>query len=359
MIRLGVTRGPFARCGIADFARYQCAALPADFEVRWIELPARGGGQAFREAAHGARGLDLVHVHYEHALFEPVKPWRNRLAGFLEALDVPAVVTLHGELPALRPRWTGAATYRWRDALRDAAYLPFFGGWERHVHGGAAHWIAPAEGQLRRVAAALDASRVSLGRHPVPHASRLWRRADDAVTLVVPGFTKRHKGYARLLALLPSRPAWRLVLAGGPQDDDDRAFLADLHADAQALGIAARLTVTGYLDSAALEEALARATLVVLPYERGGSSGALAWAIAVGAPVATSDLPGFRELRAIGAGLELLPPGEVGPLLEALCGDAGRLEALAERNRGYAASHSFAVATRATADLFRRIVGRA
>jgi glycosyltransferase involved in cell wall biosynthesis len=343
-IRLGVTRGPASACGIRDYAERQAAALPADLEVRWVDLPAPGEARAYREAARRERDVDVVHVHYEYGLFEPVKPWRNRLAAFLRALECPAVVTLHGELPVLHPRWQAAAPYRFRDALRDAAYLPFFAGWERRIHGHAAHWIAQVEDQRFRAAAALGASRVTLARHPVPETGRRWRCSTaDSAGIVVPGFIKPHKGYDRLLAWLASRPGLALTLAGGPQHAADESFLFGLRSRAQAMGLTGRFAVTGYLETEAFAETLSRARLVVLPYERGGASGALSWAIAVGAPVVASDLPAFRELRDAGAGLELLPTSdaEAGPLLEALCADAGRLGALAQRNREYAAGHGY------------------
>jgi glycosyltransferase involved in cell wall biosynthesis len=115
--------------------------------------------------------------------------------------------------------------------------------------------------------------------------------------------------------------------------------------------------VTGYLEPGALEETLCRARLVVFPYERGDASGALSWAIAVGAPVAASALPAFRELREAGAGIELLPASdaEAGPMLDALGGDIERLEALAARNRRYAALHTYGASAAGLASLFRRL----
>ena len=83
-----------------------------------------------------------------------------------------------------------------------------------------------------------------------------------------------------------------------------------------------------------------RADLIVLPYREIEQSGVLFTALAFGKPLLLSDVGGFGELAAAGAG-RLVPPGDPdalrGALLE-LLGDPDELAALAARSAALAAS---------------------
>ena len=356
-MRIGVAAPRRRRCGVADFARRLGDELGASHHVRWIWYPQEASARLWRRAARSATGLDVVHLHFEAGLFHPLKPYRNRFVTLVRGLRSPVVVTLHGPLPVLEPRWC-AGRRSAPDLLRDLAYLPFFTGWERRLLQGVDHWIVHNRDLLERVRTMAGAGRVSYMPHPVPPTRRRWRLEPGGVpVLVTPGFVKPHKGHRDLVRALAGTDGWSWVLAGGTQEPADLAHLDRLREEAAGLGLADRVRVTGYLDREEMETTLAGATLAVFPYREVVGSGAVAWAIGCGVPVVTTDLSEFRALRADGAGIDLLPAGDPEQwrgLLHRLVPDAARLEELAERNRSWAAANGFDAAARLHLRIFER-----
>ena len=348
------------RCGVGDFARRLAAAYPPDVEVTWVRYPERDAGPAWRRAAAATEGSDVVHVHYEYGLFGTVKPFRNRFAAFLRALSAPAVVTLHGPLPALEPRWA-AGRRRAADVLRDLAYLPYFRRWERINRRGVAHWITHSRGLSERLVAAVGGDRVTWLAHPVPDVRRTWEPGEArSRVMVTPGFVKPHKGYRELAWALAEDTTWSWVIAGGVQDRQDAEHLKTLRRELAERGLEDRVRITGYLEADEMETTICGAAVAVFPYAEVNASGALAWAIGCGVPVVATDLPEFRWLRARGAGLELLPcdaPERWPEVLDRLQGEPGRLAELARRNRDYAAANSVRSCARAHLEIFARVVG--
>jgi len=107
-----------------------------------------------------------------------------------------------------------------------------------------------------------------------------------------------------------------------------------------------------------------RADIVVLPYsrtERFDFSGVLATALAFGKPVVLTDIGGFPEVAASGAGL-LVPPDDVGALRQALEGlleDTEARERLAAAAAAAAAGpYSWDEAARRTLALYQELKGR-
>jgi glycosyltransferase involved in cell wall biosynthesis len=104
-----------------------------------------------------------------------------------------------------------------------------------------------------------------------------------------------------------------------------------------------------------------RADVIVLPYtrtERFDQSGVLATALAFGKPSVLTDIGGFGEIAATGAG-ELVPPDDPAALSEALrtlLADPPARERLAAAARAAAAGpYSWAAAARATAALYSEL----
>lgn len=359
MISLGVIRPRRERCGVADYARLLCESFPPDVRVFAIDLPERGDPGAWHSAVAAASRADVLHVHYETSLFEPVKPYRDRFARLLRALARPRLVTLHGPLAPLVPRWRRKRPYRAADLLRDVSYLPYFARWERGHYELAAHWVVHAPDLEARVAEIVGAGRVTRLLHPVPAARRRWQLADSRPnTLVTIGFIKRHKGYDDLLPAVAERPAWRWVLAGAAQDPADAEYAAALLAEVERRGAAARVTLTGYLDREEVERRAAGARLAVFPFRRATGSGSIAWAIAMGMPVAATDLPSVRSLVDAGAGIALLPaqhPETWAEVLDRLLGDPDLLRTLSDRNVEFAARETFAACAARLADIARRL----
>ncbi len=136
---------------------------------------------------------------------------------------------------------------------------------------------------------------------------------------------KRHADVLRALARLPG--VGYLVIGDGPE----RPALAEL---ARELGVADRVELAGQLEHA---EALRRARtawLLVMPSTEEAFGVAYVEAMAAGVPaIGAVGEPGPEE---IGAGLELVPPGDpaaLAALIGRLLGDPAALEALSRAAR--------------------------
>lgn len=357
-MRVGVAVSRREPCGVGDFARSLAKALPDGVEWQLIHHPENDSSHAWRRAARTANGLDLVHVHFEYALFGTVKPYRNRFAAFVGRLQPPVVVTLHGRLPGLASRWH-AGRRRVPDILRDLAYLPFFGRWGRIMHGEVAHWIVHGRELFDRVTADVGEGRTTHLPLPVPAIARRWNNTGGGDPILVsPGFIKPHKGYGGFVEVVRDL-ACTWVIAGGPQDRRDDLHLEELRRLIDESEIGERVQVTGYLSRADMEETLCRATMAVFPFREVAASASMAWAVGCGLPVVSTDLPEFRWLRSMGAGIELLPreaPDSWSEIIEGLSRDRGRLADLARQNREFAATNTFDACAAAHVEVFKRVI---
>jgi glycosyltransferase involved in cell wall biosynthesis len=121
--------------------------------------------------------------------------------------------------------------------------------------------------------------------------------------------------------------------------------------------------VSRFVSDAELAACFRRAEIVVLPYsrtERFDQSGVLATALAFGKPTVLSDVGGFGEVAATGAGT-VVAPGDAAALAQAL---AGLLGDVAERGRmaraaiaAAAGSYSWDEAARRTLEIYRELTG--
>lgn len=360
MIRLAVVAPLGTRCGIADYARLLAQTLPADFDIQWIDPLADTSSDRRRDAARCANKADLVHLHYETNLFAPVKPYRNRFTAFLKQLRAPVVVTLHDQPPELVPRWRAEHPYHLRDLLRDIAYLPFFRHWDAEQYAHTSHWIVHTEELAQRVARHVAPERITLVPMPTPPSSLHWTlEAAAPHCLITPGFIKAPKGYEDLLPVLAARPSWQWVIAGGPQDEADQEYLAELKRQIGRLKVQDRVTITGYLSRDAMEQVLAKATLAVFPFRRTAGSSSVAWAAAVGTPIVATALPALCSMKQAGAGIETLPADDNttwADILDHLLDAPDRLLSLSEKNIQYAGVRSYAHLGSQMADLFRTLI---
>jgi glycosyltransferase involved in cell wall biosynthesis len=347
---------------VGDFAQDLASVYPFDIEVLWIDFPARDSRAAWRRAARAAEGLDVVHVHYEYGLFRTVKPYRNRYAAFLGRLRPPVVVTLHGPLPRLVPRWRSGRR-RVADLVRDLAYLPFFARWDRILDRGVVDWIVHSRSLCDQMETVVGAERCTYLPHPIPEVERIWQPGTrEGLVMVTPGFVKPHKGYEELSQLLAADRSWSWIIAGGAQDRRDEEYVRRLQEALAAGGLGDRVRITGYLDRPEMEAKMCGAHLALFPYTDVFGSGSVAWAIGCGMPVVTTDLPEFRSMRSRGAGIELLPVEENdrwAKIIHGLWREPKRLEELARKNREYAATHGFADCAVAHAEIFSRVAREA
>ncbi|MDQ1902705.1 glycosyltransferase family 4 protein [Paracoccus sp. WLY502] len=133
-------------------------------------------------------------------------------------------------------------------------------------------------------------------------------------------------------------PSAQLTMVG---DGPERAALEHR---AKVLGIADRVTFTGYLDQVQVASTLAASDILVLPSFAEGVPIVLMEAMATGLPVITTHIAGIPELVEHGVSGFVLPPGDTAALVDALdalmanparcaeMGRAGRAKVTAEYN---------------------------
>ena len=186
-----------------------------------------------------------------------------------------------------------------------------------------------------------------------PLAAELEQVAGPVVLLF--GLLRPYKGVDVLLEAWCGMPAGaELWIVGRPRMD-----IAPLLASAPP-GVR---FISRYVPDAELASYFRRADVVVLPYsrtERFDQSGVLATALAFAKPVVLSDVGGFGEVAATGAGV-LVEPGDVGSLAAALgrlLGDEAERARLAQAAREAAAGpYSWDEAARRTLDVYRGLTG--
>jgi glycosyltransferase involved in cell wall biosynthesis len=167
---------------------------------------------------------------------------------------------------------------------------------------------------------------LDLARFPAPPEARALRDGSDPaepVRFITIGRAVAKKGFDDLLAALAILPAelnWLLVHVGGGE------MLAALKAQAEKLGLAARIEWRGALAQGAVIAALREADLFVLPSkqaengDRDGLPNVVMEAASQALPIVATDFAGIPEFVQHGREGLLLRPGDVTALAKALEG---------------------------------------
>lgn len=265
---------------------------------RWLA----GDRSARRRLAHGllvaervlAERPDVLHAHFATAAAE-VAAVASRVTGVPVTVTAHAKDVFHAEnVDALGERLEGVAAV-----------------------------VTVSEYNVDHLGRSLPGQRIRLVRNGVPlgrpnlvHAGR--REAPVlCVCRLVP--KKGVDVLVRAVAVAAVDDPWlRLdVIGDGPL----RASLVDLAAE---LGVAGRVTFHGAMDSAGVEAAYARASLVALPCrvdedgDRDGLPTVLVEALARGVPVVSTDVVGIPELVRDGATGRLVPQDDPKALARAI-----------------------------------------
>jgi phosphatidylinositol alpha-mannosyltransferase len=256
--------------------------------------PGPGAAVATRRALRRLRP-DVVHVH------EPAVP-----AVGLAALGarVPLVTTHHAW--AERPGLYGVVGPALRRAVAGAAVRIAVSPAAREHHAAA---LRMPEHDFRVVPNGVDVARFT-------DAAPLGALAGGPPTVLFVGRLERRKGLEQLVLafarLKQARPDTRLVVVGdGPERERCEALLpAGLRVDVEFLG---------RVPADDLPRCYAAADVFVAPALGGESFGiVLLEAMAAGAAVVASDLPGFRSVVDDGVSARLVPPGDPASLAVAI-----------------------------------------
>jgi phosphatidylinositol alpha-mannosyltransferase len=228
--------------------------------------------------------FDIVHVH------EPLTPVIG-VAALIYA-NTPVVATFHA---AGRSRWRGLAAASWgflldritaRLAVSEPARL-------------ASNAYAPGEYRI------------------VPNGVRLPNEISTGGREHNAVFVGRHEARKGLSTLLKAWPTIHAQTGArlrviGADPLAVRLLITRQHIDDTAVDL------LGVIPTEQLDEELARAKLLVAPSLGGESFGmVITRAFASATPVVASDIDGYRDVASGETGL-LVPPGETGPLAEAV-----------------------------------------
>ena len=162
------------------------------------------------------------------------------------------------------------------------------------------------------------------------------------------------RAYRRVRRVLPDPPM--LYIAGAPHPNLPEA--AEVLRNLEVEGV----RYLGYVEDREIPILVSGASLIVLPYKTcTGTSGVVHLVAAFGKPIVASDLPEFRELKAEGAGIAIVPHDEehFADKIVELLRDPRAAEELGERNREFAEKRRWSTVADSYVRLYLDVVARA
>lgn len=282
------------------FDRFDCLYVATHRDGdRWTKAGAalRGAMRVLVEL----RRMDepLVHIH----LSSRASTWRKSIVCLLAALNGrPYVLHVHGS-EFMQFYYEECAPFAQRLIARMF----------RH----AALVLALSEQWRANLLRICPEARIDVLANAValPPREALHRRTGEPPTILFMGRLGRRKGTFELLEafarIAPRHADVRLVCAGDGEIDEVRGR-------ARRLGIADRVDCPGWLDAEASREALAAATVFVLPSHAEGLPMAVLEAMAWALPVIATPVGGIPQLLQDGENGRLVAPGDIDALADAL-----------------------------------------
>lgn len=324
-----VSTYPPRQCGIATFTQHLATAvggreivalhasdLPSPYPLEVHHRLRTSEPEEFARTAATMRGCaDVVSIQHAFGIWGPDE---TAVLEFAEALEVPAVATLH-TVPA-------APTAEQRQVIAGLA---------SYVSGVVA--LSQAAAVLLTEVYGIDPGRVTVIPHGIPDLPLL-----DAETikpavgmagrdvLLSFGLMAPGKGIDLAIEALPAiiaaRPATTYIVLGTTNPDMPPeaavAYRAALVAQAKRLGVGDNVQfIDRFVGRVELTRWLEAADVIVAPYTDPGksASGTLPYALAAGRPVVATDFAHAREVLADGRGV-LVPHGDAAALAGAVVG---------------------------------------
>jgi glycosyltransferase involved in cell wall biosynthesis len=303
--------------------------------ISLLDVPALGREVGVRDAAvlvhlwrlMRARRPAIVHTHTSKAGF--VGRLAARLAGVPAVIHQPHGHIFYGYYGEGRTRFyvtLERVAARWTDRIITLTERGTEEHLARGIGRGAQYRTVPSGVPTAALRAAAPTRSVARARLHIP---------PDAFLIVGLGRLVRVKGFDLLVAALPAIaaavPSTRVVLIG---DGPERGAL---EAQADALGVRARLTVLGATPDVGV--CLAAADVLAAPSRNEGMGRALVEAMALGVPVVGAEVGGIPAIVVDRETGWLVPPGDAEALAEALI-ELGRDEALAVKLGATAAARA-------------------
>ena len=291
------------------------AATRPELEVVESDIGDRGAPWSdLRRAARRLRDVDVVHVQWKVADWNPRLGGIPRLEVALRSMGRPTVFTLH-DVYAPESRWQ-------RTITPEALGL-------RRLGIAASSIVVHSEEERTRLAGRVPDGKVEVVPHFVESRAALPDRAGSRAALGV-----SDKRVITLLGHVIKRRGHRLVIEAMRELPDDvyalfvgaplrgREYMVDQFKEyAVKNGVEDRVRFMGFVSEEELEQVLAATDVALAPYRSMSASGALATLISAGRPIVSSDLPQFRELAAMEPGaLHSFRPYEAAALAPAIEG---------------------------------------
>lgn len=260
---------------------------------------------------------------------------------------LPTVVTMHDVLPLRHPEWV--------PDRRSAGVRALIRGTAR----AASRIITDSQASAADLTALLGVPATDLDVIPLgielPDDEQVAGPAAGRPYLLAGGNRLPHKNFDRLLrawALIPPAERPRLVITGSHGADP-------LAASVHQLGLAADVELRGWVSADKLAQLYRGASGYVFPSLFEGFGLPVLEAMAHGCPVISSDLPVLRE---VGGGdavyVDARDPAAIAAAVRALLADAPTRARLGATGRRRAAGFTWQRTADATAEVFRRLVGR-
>ena len=324
--------------GVTRFGRARLVPLNKSYST--VPFGWRMSGQVKRYLA--GHDFDILHLH---GTYPPdISFWAMKHA------RVPSIVTFHT---------VGFGEYR----VGAAALRVLMRRWNNKLGGRIAESEAALRfqskffpGEYRLIPPGVDVARFHPGVEALPELA-----SDGRPVILFVGRLDARKGLSVLLdafaRVLAAGTRARLVVAGkGP-------MLPECRERAVELGIADSVLFAGFVPADMLPRYYASADAYCSPALGGEAYGiVLLEAMAAGAPVIASDIPGYNEVVRDGATGVLVPPGSEEALAETINGllsDEGRRRALSIAGRTQAESLSWARIAERVEDYYRVVLDRA
>ena len=272
------------------------AARRPEIEVVESDIGDRGAPWSdLRRACRRLSHVDVVHVQWKVADWNPRLGGIPRLEVALRSMGRPTVFTLH-DVYAPENRWQ-------RTITPEALGL-------RRLGVAASSIVVHSEEERQRLAGRVPDAKVEVVPHFVERRSSLPDRAAsraslglaDRQVITLLGHMIKRRGHKLVIEALRELPDDVIALfVGAPLRG--REYMVDQFKDyAVKHGVAERARFMGFVPEEELERVLAATDVALAPYRSMSASGALATLISAGRPIVTSDLPQLRELGAMEPG---------------------------------------------------------
>lgn len=309
------------KCGIATYSAFLAQELKKTVKVYITILPKKNALNPFFKILGYRVGhnQDLVHVQFEYGLFSTLKLGKRSLTAFAALLFYLGlslgnrfiVTTIH------EPRKTIAAGTKsgiFYTRLLDKLVFSISDLLVVHTR---------ESKELLEKVYEVNASKLRV----IPHGSFEQPRFLDKLeskrklglqektVMTILGFVTPKKGHDLVIPLLPQLDrSVHLLIAGGPQTQEDAKYVQKLEKLAVQYHCSDRVTFTGYLPD--LSTALNATDIAILPYKIVTDSGVLHILASYRVPTIASDLNAFREVYQEFGCISLFKNGNVQDLLQ-------------------------------------------